>query len=310
MARKPRLHVEGGFYHVILRGNGGEKIFFSEHDRNRLYLLIQEGIVRFKYRLHGYCLMTNHIHLIIQVGNLPLSKIVQNISFRYTKYINKKKKRIGHLFQGRYKAVLIDADTYLLELVRYIHNNPVRAGMVKNALDYKWSSHQPYLGKQKIPFLTMDLVLGQFGKTVGLSRKKFKQYVERKSGEGQQAEFYKGIHDTRVLGDENFAEKVLQQKLTFKKPSLQRIVQQVCKQFGVQEKELKKPGRQRKMSEFRGIIGWLAKQLEATSLTEVSTHFNRDLATMSRAVRKIEERYARSEDAQNLLDDLIDQLAQ
>ena len=310
MARKPRLHVEGGFYHVILRGNGGKKIFFSNQDRDRLYLLIKEGRERFNYLLHAYCFMTNHIHLIIQVGNDPLSKIVQNISFRYTKYINKKKKRAGHLFQGRYKAMLIDADTYLLELVRYIHNNPLRAGMVKNALDYKWSSYQTYLGIQEIPFLTTDFVLEQFGKTLGLSRKRFKEYIERESSEGQRAELYKGTHDSRVLGDENFVEKVLLGKPVFKKPSLKKIVQQVCKQFSVQEKALRRPGRQRKMSEFRGIIGWLAKQHGAVSLQEVSTHFNRDLATMSRAVRKIEDLYSKSEEMQILLDDLLDALTQ
>ncbi len=310
MARKPRLHVEGGYYHVILRGNGGEKIFFSSQDRNRLCLLIQEGIERFKYRLHAYCLMTNHIHLIIQVGNLPLSKIVQNISFRYTKYINKKKKRIGHLFQGRYKAILIDADTYLLELVRYIHNNPVRGGMVKSALDYEWSSYQAYLKMQEIPFLTTDFVLGQFGKTSGLGRKRFKEYVERGKGEEHQTELYRGVHDSRVLGDESFVEKVILKKPILKKPSLQKIVYLVGDHFAVQEKELKRTGRQRKMSRLRGIIGWLAKQLEAASLTEVSTYFSRDLATMCRAVRRIEEQYSKSKDTQNLLDGLIDQLTQ
>lgn len=310
MARKPRLHVEGGFYHVILRGNGGEKIFFSNRDRDRLFLLIQEGIERFQYRLHAYCFMTNHIHLVMQVGKLPLSKIIQNISVRYTKYINKLKKRTGHLFQGRYKALLIDADTYLLELVRYVHNNPVRAGIVKKAIDYKWSSFPSYLGKEELPFLTTDFVLGQFGKTLDSSRKRFKEYAERGSNEGQRTEMYKGIHDSRILGDENFAEKVLHKKLIMKKVSLQEIVQKVCKHFSVQEKELKRIGRQRKMSECRGVIGWLAKHLEAISLTEVSNHFNRDPATMSRAVGKIEERFLKNEETRSLLDDLIEQLVQ
>jgi REP element-mobilizing transposase RayT len=116
MARKPRLHVPAGFYHVILRGNGGQDIFFAKADRTKFLLLLQEISERFLCRLHAFCLMSNHIHLVIQVGETPLAKIIQNISFRYTRFINKRIKRVGHLFQGRYKALLVDADTYLLEL--------------------------------------------------------------------------------------------------------------------------------------------------------------------------------------------------
>ncbi|MDH5561852.1 MAG: transposase, partial [Deltaproteobacteria bacterium] len=127
MARKPRIHYPGAVYHVILRGNGGQDIFFSKADRSRFYLLLQDGAERFSHRIHAFCLMTNHVHLAIQVGEVPLSRIMQNISFRYTGYLNRRKQRTGHVFQGRYKALLIDADSYLVELVRYIHCNPVRA---------------------------------------------------------------------------------------------------------------------------------------------------------------------------------------
>ena len=149
MARKPRLHYSGASYHVILRGNGGQDIFIDKKDRTRFYFLLQEGVERYRHRIHAYCLMTNHVHLAIQVGDVPLSRIIQNLSFRYTRYLNRRKNQVGHLFQGRYKALLIDADSYLLELVRYIHNNPVRAGMVKTAEEYPWSSHHAYLGSTK-----------------------------------------------------------------------------------------------------------------------------------------------------------------
>jgi len=91
MARKPRVHVVGGLYHVMLRGNGGERIFLNEDDRYHFYLLAQEGIERFGHRIHGFCCMTNHVHLAIQVGDIPLSKIMQNLSFRYTRRINLEK---------------------------------------------------------------------------------------------------------------------------------------------------------------------------------------------------------------------------
>ena len=159
MARKPRLHYPGACYHVILRGNAGNAVFFDKEDRSRFFFLLQEGIERYKHRIHAYCLMTNHVHMAIQVGEVPLSRIIQNISFRYTRYMNSRKKQVGHLFQGRYKALLIDADSYLLELVRYVHNNPVRAGMVDTCEKYPWSSHKAYLGHELVPWLTMDWVL-------------------------------------------------------------------------------------------------------------------------------------------------------
>jgi len=142
MTRKSRIHYPGAVYHVILRGNGGEDIFFARQDRTRFYLLLQEGVERYGHRIHAFCCMTNHVHLAIQVAEISLAKIIQNVSFRYTRHINKRKKRIGHLFQGRYKALLIDAETYLLELVRYIHLNPVRAGIVHKPDEYPWSGHR------------------------------------------------------------------------------------------------------------------------------------------------------------------------
>jgi len=123
----------------MLRSNAGQAIFYNDEDRYHLYLLLQEGMSRYGHRIHGFCLMSNHVHLAVQVGEEPLSKIMQNLSFRYTRWVNRKQKRIGHLFQGRYKAILVEQDSYLLELVRYIHLNPVRAKMVRQPSAYSWS---------------------------------------------------------------------------------------------------------------------------------------------------------------------------
>ena len=127
MARKPRLHIPGGLYHVILRGNAQQDVFFTPADRRCFYELLTEGTARFDYRVHAFCLMTNHLHLALQVGDLELSAGMQNLSFRYTRYLNTRLNRVGHLFQGRFKAFLVDQDRYGLALVRYLHLNPVRA---------------------------------------------------------------------------------------------------------------------------------------------------------------------------------------
>ena len=147
MARKPRLHVPGGVYHVMLRGNGWKNIFYTQIDRDHLEELVGEGVIRYGHRIHAYCWMRNHIHLAIQVAEEPLSKIVQNFSFRYARWVNKKKREVGHVFQGRYKSILVDKESYLLQLVRYIHLNPVRAGLIDDVKDYRWCSHGAYLGQ-------------------------------------------------------------------------------------------------------------------------------------------------------------------
>lgn len=134
MARKSRIHYPSAVYHVILRGNAGDPVFFEDKDRYRFYLILQYAVETFGCRIHAFCLMNNHIHLVIQVAEISLSRIMQNVSLRFTKWINYTQSRTGHLFQGRYKALLIDAETYLLELVRYVHLNPVRAGIVSTTI--------------------------------------------------------------------------------------------------------------------------------------------------------------------------------
>ena len=147
---------------MMLRGKDGQDVFFSEKGRGEMYRLLAERTARFEYRVHAYCLTTNHLHFAVEVGRMPLSRGMQNLTFLYTRWINQRKKRMGHLFQGRYKARLLDRDAYLLELVRYIHLNPVRAGLVEEPVDYPWSGHRAYLGKEQVPWLSADWALSQF----------------------------------------------------------------------------------------------------------------------------------------------------
>ena len=122
MARKPLIHAPGAIYHVILRGDARQDIFSDEKDRYRFYEILQKSCERFLLRIHAFCLMTNHIHLEIQVGDIPLSRIMRNVSLRYTQWHNWRHKKSGHVFQGRYKAVMVDADAFLLGLAAYIHS--------------------------------------------------------------------------------------------------------------------------------------------------------------------------------------------
>jgi putative transposase len=139
MPRKPRIHRVNGFYNVMLRGNYRQGEQFCE--------LLQACTQKFLCKIHLYCLMTNHIHLVIEIGDIPLSKIMQSLSSRIAQIINKSLQRSGHLFQGRYKDKIIYDEKYLLELCFNIHMNPVKAKMVGCLDDYPWSSHCVYTKK-------------------------------------------------------------------------------------------------------------------------------------------------------------------
>lgn len=292
MARKPRIHIDGGLYHVMLRGNGGHDIFFDDADHHHLYGLLQEGVERYGYRIHGYCCMTNHLHLALQVGEVELSSVMQNIAFRYTRWINQRQKRTGHLFQGRYKAVLVDGDNYLLELVRYIHLNPVRARLVKDAAAYRWSSHRAYLGQEVLPWLTTDVVLSHFAATLGVARNRYQRFVLQGVGEGYREDFHRGASDSRVLAGDRFMKRVLNRPVPDhgKPPSLTAIVRQVCKEYDVKESELNSNSRIRHLTEARGVVGWLAYECKSATLTQVAERFGRDVSAMSVAVRRIAEK--------------------
>ena len=289
MARQPRVHVRGGFYHVIVRGNGGQPIFLHDADHLHLYQLLQEGTARFGYRVHGFCCMPNHLHLALQVGQVPLSKIMQNLSVRYTGWLNRRTKRMGHLFQGRYKALLVDADAYLLALIRYIHRNPVRAALVKEPADYRWSGHRAYVGLESLPWLTTDWVLSLFESRAGVARTRYEEFVDRGSQEGHRKEFHRGGEDARILGDEEFIHKALERESapTGRRVSFDRVVARVCQVYRLPQGALRGGNRNRVAAEARAVIGYLAVETGCATLTDVARRFGRDVSTLSKGVQRV-----------------------
>jgi len=309
MARKPRVCYPGALYHVTLRGNAGQAIFFDNRDRTRFYLLLQEGIERFRHRIHAFCLMTNHVHLALQVGDIPLPRIIQNLSFRYTKWINWRQSRSGHLFQGRYKAVLVDADAYLLELTRYIHLNPVRAGIVKEPEDYPWSGHRAYLGLEAIPWLTTDGVLSQFSKRESSARRTYGRFIQDGKKGGYQKEYHVGSGtDSRILGDDEFIDRVLEEeeKKSKRRVSLDRIIREVCKSFCLKEGEFLVSSRDRTLSRARGMAAWLVMEYGIGTLGELSRRTGRDITTLSSAAKRLQIRCKTDLDLAEKMTKLLD----
>ncbi len=159
MARMPRTHYKGAAYHVMLRGNAKQTIFFDDASYLKFYHYLNEAIKTFDCKIHLFCLMSNHVHLVIEVSQIPLPKIMQSIASNYAAYINHRFDRVGHLFQGRYLAKLVQSSNYLLELCFYIHNNPVIANIVSDINDYRWSSHHSYNKNHVLEWVTTKRLL-------------------------------------------------------------------------------------------------------------------------------------------------------
>lgn len=162
MPRSTRIHYPGALYHAMARGNNGERTFHDDTDRLSFLEMLTEIKIRSSFKLYSFCLMSNHFHLLLEVDQIPLSVIMQRVLTRYCKYFNIRYHRIGHLFQSRYKPILCQKDSYLLQLLRYIHLNPVRANMVENPSDWPWSSHIDYLGLRHHPLIDSQFPLSLF----------------------------------------------------------------------------------------------------------------------------------------------------
>ncbi len=291
MSRKPRIHYAGAVYHVILRGNDGAPVFFGDRDRYRFYLYLQEMVERFQCRIHGFCCMTNHIHLVVQVAEITLSRIMQSLSLRYTRWINSNLHRTGHLFQGRYKAIIVDADAYLLELVRYIHLNPVRA-CVTDSPDYPWSGHRAYLGKEILPWLTTEWVLAQFSGERAVARAGYQRFIAEGIDGERRSEFHCGSCEGRILGDDRFADDALRwanQRGTCHW-TLVEMIEMVCRGYGITRDGLRAPGKMHPYSEARAVVALLVQESPHHSLTELGKYLQRDLAALGKAAQRMNRR--------------------
>ena len=208
MARALRAEYEGAFYHVTSRGNDRNRIFFNKTDYTKFKSYLEEGLNKFGYRLHAYVLMTNHYHLLLETPNANLSKIMHYLNSSYTTYINRKRDRSGHLFQGRFKAILIQKDDYLLELSRYIHLNPVKAGMVEKPQDYVHSSYNSYTDAKGEKVVYRELILDMMSKKRKIALSKYRIFVEGiKIDELENP--LKNIYGGFILGSKSFIKQTL-----------------------------------------------------------------------------------------------------
>lgn len=291
MARKPRLHFPGACYHVSLDGNAGQQIFIDDVARTRLLLLLQEGIESFGHKIHAYCLLPQQLRLVVEVDQVPLARVMQQLGFRYTRWFNDWHGRAGHLFQGRYRALLIDPEAYLLDLVGEIHLAPVRAGIVSGPLDFEWSSHLSYCGRQSVPWLTRERTLLQINETGTRALMKFHSYVNDSSTRQPAFAFTSGgERDPRILGDDEFVRGVLKLARQCYRPriSLERVIRIVLERYKLTEEELAAPGKNRQCAEARACLAWVCLQTGCLSLTALGERLGRDVSSLSSAIRRLQ----------------------
>lgn len=281
MGRPLRIEYEGAAYHIMARGNEKKNIFLEEADFKKFFYYLGVVWERYKLIIYSYVLMNNHYHLLMETPQANLSRAIRDLNGHYTIYFNRKYKRIGHLFQGRYKAILVDKENYLLELSRYIHLNPVRAGSASKPEIYPYSSMAGYLSKDAVvSWMNVDFILSQFGGNDLMKQKRmYKGFVDE--GIVKQRDFFKAIYANTILGTEGFVEAVIKKHTRTKNISkqvprtkqlqygkdLKNIAEAVLNYYNEKEEILKK--RKMKDNRARKIFVYLVRKYTDFELSRV-----------------------------------------
>lgn len=287
MPRRLRIHAPGGFYHVTLRGNHQQAIFHCESDRRLLNAIVARCLDTFFVRLHAYCWMTNHLHLVVQVSDQPLSSFMRQVASEFSRAMQVKMSTTGHLFERRYHATLVDANSYLLELVRYVHLNPVRANIVPDPGLFEWSSHHVYVGTRTEPWVTTDFVLREFSSERARAVQAYRDFVRAEPATDFGAELGKSFDRVGILGSEDFkrraqdAAPVLRQR-----QDLAGLIEEASLRFGFDATTLGSPVRDHYLTKVRAWIAHQAVKRRVAPLAEVARSVGRNEATLREAMRK------------------------
>ena len=301
MARRPRLFAPGLLYHVIVRGNQRRKTFLSGADYQAYLERLGRYRGKFGHTIHAYCLMPNHVHLLVESSSEPLAKFMQGLQQSYSQYYNLRHRKTGHVFQGRYKAIVCEKDEYLLQLIRYIHLNPVRAGIVKEPEQYGYSGHRAYLEGKATEVIDPRKVLGLMG-----GKARYRSFVSGGMKDGHKEEYYE-VEDQRFLGAEGFG-AALQDEQEAPKPkkpgALEKVVQELGKQTGIEVKVLKSADRSWAVSKTRTLIAYVLVRRQGYALSDVAKYFARDAATVGTLVGRLGDRMAKDEGVRREIDRL------
>ncbi|MBX3475896.1 MAG: transposase [Planctomycetes bacterium] len=278
MARPLRLQFAGALYHVTSRGDGRGDIFFCDADRHAWLGVLAQTCERFNWRVHAWCQMTNHYHVLLETPEGNLSEGMRHLNGVYTQHVNRRHHRVGHVFQGRFKAVLVEREAHLLELARYVVLNPVRAGMVNNAAEWAWSSHHAMLGLTVPPaWLEVDALLRAFARTRARAVAAYVDFV--RAGVGLPP-VWEGLRGQVYLGSDAFVEQM---------QALVQDARQLKEVPRLQRRSPAKPLSAYEAAYPRDEAMAMAYRSGDHSMRVIAEHFNVHYVTVSRAIRRAEQ---------------------
>lgn len=289
--RRLKIHYSNSIHHVMMRGNNRKNIFFGVEYYQRFLQILEESASSFDHKVLAYCLMTNHIHLAIQVKSTPLSKVMQNVAYRYVRWANQRLNRIGHLFQGRYLSKCVGNELNLINLCRYIHLNPVAANMTKTVDEYPWSSHRYYLFNHSPDWIDMSVA------HTAIQTKTGQTYREFMSEEPNRKKWLPAFHvneygvlivDDSIMLDKQavYSNIAHRRKIQL---SLEDAADIVARNLSTSPGELRSLSRTRDISKKRAIFTFIVLENTIATITEVAHFLNRSPTAMQKQYIRVKK---------------------
>lgn len=283
MPRKIRIHYSQAFYHVMLRGNYKQRVFDDNEDYQKFYSLLESIADKYRCKIHLFCLMTNHIHLVIEISTIPLWKIMQSLSSCYSKYRNRRLGLQGHLFQGRYLSKIIENDRYLIELCYYIHFNPVKAHIVTKIDDYTWSSHLIYAGVSNISWVSTEYVTDLLSKYY--KDENYLSFIKNKMNAVKEETQCKFDENGLLIIRDSFIDKfVAKQNINLSHLSLEKIAQTICARLSISYKLLSSENQGSQLCLCRSLIAYFAHYYGNYYIKEIARIFLRHPDSISKVM--------------------------
>jgi len=308
MPRKRRIHYQEAMYHVMLRGNYRQNIFLSDQDYEYFSNQLNKITKTYACKIHLYCLMTNHIHLVIEVRRVPLSKIIHAVTSPYARFINQKIQKTGHLFQGRYKAKLIQNEEYLLELCHYIHLNPLKANLVKHIDEYPWSSHLVYSKRKEVPWVSTEYVFNLLKKHAKTNPSHaYENFINDRKNHYINPEFFELDKDGNLIITDSVNAKINnKERLELNQVSITKIAEIICDSMQVSLETLMSESRKEKDTLARSMVTYFAHYYGQYPLNEIAALLFREPDTLSKTMH----RHLASENKKRLINRWIIRLEQ
>ncbi len=274
----------------MLRGNNKQKIFFDDTCFLKFYELLENSVEQFHCKIHLFCLMTNHAHLVIEIHDIPISKIMHSLEVKYVKYINLKYERVGHLYQGSFNSKIILDEHYLLNLCYYIHNNPLQAKMINRLDDYRWSSHHCYNKSLILPWLTTKYMLNLIQKHFSSSNAEMSYNIFmmdqlKKLNKSDAIKF----NDNDELSIQNDIAIKLETNHydNFSLLSIDEIINVICEIINVEKKQLRSPSQKAEFVLARAITTYFCHYYAGYNLNAIAPYFERKADGLSRVMHKM-----------------------